>query len=277
MPAIYAILALKVMKDFTNIKSLDDYLELIGASEENVVAIWEQGSFLEGLNDEFSDRDFSVIWESNIPAAEKRLKAAQRLNFDIHEIKDVTSIGQSFDMFSDGEFLFNIGHGTREKEPKWYESLFGERFPSDLEEILMSISALDSSRVYYQKDSWVDKLKEKVKLTSEIRIKIIEHYSKKVSQDLKLLHKSSSRGDLLEFIKYFGKVTRFLQLIYLLKNGLPVVSQKHFEKRFAKLENGSITKLIRNTASRFNMDGVYKETLKVAFEFGLKQSEKFNA
>ena len=41
-----------------NIKSLDKYLELIGASKENVVAIWEQGSYPEGLHDEFSDRDF---------------------------------------------------------------------------------------------------------------------------------------------------------------------------------------------------------------------------
>ena len=80
---------------FTKIKSLDQYLELIGANKENVVAIWEQGSFLEGLHDKFSDRDFAIIWEENIPAADKRLKVAQKLKLDIHEIKDVASIGQS--------------------------------------------------------------------------------------------------------------------------------------------------------------------------------------
>ena len=47
---------------FTNIESIDRYLELIGGNKDNIVAIWEQGSFLEGLNDEFSDRDFAVIW-----------------------------------------------------------------------------------------------------------------------------------------------------------------------------------------------------------------------
>ena len=121
----------------TNIKSIDKYLELIGANENSVVAIWEQGSFLDGLHDEFSDRDFSIIWEDVIPSADKRLKVAQEFNFEIHEIKDIASIGQSFDMFSDGEFLYNIGHGTREKEQKWYETLFGKKLPSDLEEILM--------------------------------------------------------------------------------------------------------------------------------------------
>jgi len=261
----------------TNIKFLDKYLEQIGASEESVVAIWEQGSFLEGLNDEFSDRDFAVIWDEDIPQANGRSKIAQGLGFDIHEIKDVDAIGQSFDMFSDGEFLFNIGHGTREKEPKWYEAIHREKLPSDLEEILMSISALDGAKVYYQKDGWVDKLKEKIKLTSEIRAKIIEHYSKKISQDLKLLEKSSARKDLLEFLKYFGRTSRFLQLIYLLKKKKPVVSQKHFEQRFAKIENGEIAKLIRGIASQIGMNDIYIDTLSVASGFGIKQSEKFKA
>lgn len=261
----------------TNIKSLDKYLELIGASEDGVIAVWEQGSYLEGINDEFSDRDYAVIWESDIPFAKERSKVALSLNFYIHEIKDVASISQSFDMFSDGEFLFNIGHGTRDKEPKWYESLFAEKFPSDLEEILMSISALESARVYYQKHSWVDRLKEKVKLNTQIRNKIVEHYSRKANQDLLLLKKSSTRSDLLEFTKYFGKIARFLQLIYLLKNEFPIISQKHFEERFGKLENDEITNLIRNFSSKINMDEVYEETLIVASRFGIKQSETFKA
>ena len=181
------------------------------------------------------------------------------------------------DMFSDGELLFNIGHETREKEPKWYAALFGEKLPSDLEGILMSISALDTAKVYYQKDNWVDNLKEKIKLTVEVKNRIIEHYSKKISQDLKLLQKSSARKDLLEFFKYFGRTTRFLQLIYLLKTDLPIVSQKHFEKRFAKIENGEIAKLIRNVSSQIDMNQLYRETSKVASEFGLKQSDKFKA
>ena len=101
---------------FTNIKSIDEYLKLIGGNKDNIVAIWEQGSFLEGLNDEFSDRDFAVIWEDSIPLATQRLEIATKLEFDIHEIKDVVSIGQSFDMFSDEKFLFNIGHGTKDKK-----------------------------------------------------------------------------------------------------------------------------------------------------------------
>lgn len=261
----------------TNIEPIDKYLQQIGASEENIVALWEQGSYLEGLSDEFSDRDFAVTWENNIPSTKERLKVAQSLNFDIHEIKDVASIDQSFDMFSDEEFLLNIGHSTRKKEQKWYKSLFREKFPSDLEEILMSISALGSAKVYYQKNGWIDKLKEKVRLTAEIRNKIIEHYSNKASQDLRLLQKSSSRGDLLELIKYFGRITRFLQLVYLLKNELPIISQKHFDKRFGRIENGEITKLIKNFSSKVDMDEVYEETLKVASRFGIKQSERFRA
>ena len=86
---------------FTNIKSIDKYLELTGGNCDNIVAIWEQGSFLEGLNDEFSDRDLAVIWNGTIPSAEERLKFAQKLGFDIHEIKDVASIGQSFVITND--------------------------------------------------------------------------------------------------------------------------------------------------------------------------------
>ncbi|MEK7502087.1 MAG: hypothetical protein AAB609_01015 [Patescibacteria group bacterium] len=249
---------------FTNIKSIDEYLKLIGGNKDNIVAIWEQGSFLEGLNDEFSDRDFAVIWEDSIPLATQRLEIATKLEFDIHEIKDVVSIGQSFDMFSDEKFLFNIGHGTKDKEPKWYEALSSEKPPSDLEEILMSISALDTAKIYYQKDNWIDKLKEKIKLTPEIRTKIVDHYYKKASVDLKLLSKSSSRGDLLQFLKYLEKVIRYLQLIYLIKEEKPIVSPKHFEKRFAKIENSEITKLIRKITSNINMNEICDDTLKVA-------------
>lgn len=261
----------------TNIESIDRYLELIGGNKNNIVAIWEQGSFLEGLNDKFSDRDFAVIWEDSIPLATQRLEIATKLEFDIHEIKDVVSIDQSFDMFSDGTNLFNIGHGTKEKEPKWYEALYSQKLPSDLEEILMSISALDNAKIYYQKDNWVDKLKEKIKLTPEIRTKIIDHYSKKASVDLKLLNKSSSRNDLLQFLKYLEKVIRYLQLIYLIKEEKQVVSPKHFEKRFAKIENGEITKLIRKITSQIDMHEICINTLEVASEFGISESEKFKA
>ena len=179
-------------------------------------------------------------------------------------------------MFSDGKFLFNIRHGTGDKEPKWYETLYGEKLPSDLEEILMSISALDTAKIYYQKDNWVDKLKEKIKLTPVIRTKVIDHYTKKASVDLKLLNKSSSRNDLLQFLKYLEKVIRYLQLIYLIKEEKPVVSTKHFEKRFAKIENGNITKLIRKISSKVNMNEVNNDVLKMASSFGIEQSEKFN-
>lgn len=260
-----------------NIESINRYLELIGRNKDNIVAIWEQGSFLEGLNDEFSDRDFVVIWEGFIPSMVKRLEIAKNLGFDIHEIKDIISISQGFDMFLDGKFLFNIAHGTRDKEPLWYEALHSEKLPSDLEEILMSISALDTAKIYYQKDNWIDKLKEKIKLTPEIRTKIIDHYSKKASVDLKLLNKSSSRGDLLQFLKYLEKVIRYLQLIYLIKEEKPVVSPKYFEKRFAKIENGEITKLIRKITSQIEMNEICNDTLKVASDFGIQQSEKFKA
>ena len=39
-----------------------------------------------------SDRDFAVIWEDSIPLATQRLEIATKLEFDIHEIKDVVSI-----------------------------------------------------------------------------------------------------------------------------------------------------------------------------------------
>ena len=262
---------------FTKIKSLDKYLELIGATKENIDAIWEQGSFLEGLHDEFSDRDFAVIWEDDIPSADKRLKVAQKLKFDIHEIKDVTSIGQSFDMFSDGESLFNIGHGTKVKETKWYEAICGEKLPSDLEAVLMSMTALEKGRVYYQKDAWVDRLLEKIKLTTKIKDKIINYYSNKVSIDLKLLQKSSSRNDLLQFIKYLHKILRNLQLIYLLKNDKPIISEKFFDERFTRMENGEITKLIKRISSQIDMNTIYADALTVASGFEIEQSEKFKA
>ena len=49
-----------------------------------------------------------MIWEDSIPLATQRLEIATKLEFDIHEIKDVVSIGQSFDMFSDENFFLTL-------------------------------------------------------------------------------------------------------------------------------------------------------------------------
>ncbi|MBU1256815.1 hypothetical protein KKA49_03965, partial [Patescibacteria group bacterium] len=122
----------------------------------------------------------------------------------------------------------------------------------------LASSALERGKIYYQKDGWVDKLLGKVKLTAEIKDKIIKHYSDKISRDLKLLQKSSSRNDFLQFIKYLHKVIRNLQIIYLLKNSKPVVSEKFFNKRFAKIENGEITKLISSVSTQIDMNSIYK-------------------
>jgi len=265
------------MNKLTDIKSIDNYIDSIGGSKDNILGIWETGSFKEGISDEFSDRDFLIIWDNSIPNNETRLKAANDLGFSIHEIKDVVSIGQSFDLFSDGEFLFNIGHGTKEKESKWYEVANSDKVPSDIEEILMSISALTSSIVYFQKDRWVDNLKKETQLTDEARQRVISYFKNKTSADLKLLEKSTKRKDFLQFIKYLEKILRSFQIIYLLENNKPIVSPKNFEERFAKIENGEITKLIRQITANTDMDQVFLDTIQAAKSLDIEKSEKMKA
>lgn len=95
--------------------------------------------------------------------------------------------------------------------------------------------------------------------------------------DLKLFQKSSSRNDFLQFIKYLHKILRNLQLIYLLQNNKPIVSEKFFDKRFAKIENGEIAKLTKGVSLQLDMNKIYKDTINAASNFGIKQSEKFKA
>ena len=70
---------------------------------------------------------------------------------------------------------------------------------------------------------------------------------------------------------------RPLQIIYLIKNDKPVVSPKFFEERFGKIENGEISKLIREISSQLDMEKIYSETKKLASSFEVKQSEKYTA
>lgn len=261
--------------EITKIESLDTYLNEIG-NISDIIAIWEQGSYLEGISDEFSDRDFAIIWGTSIPNAEIRLKVADKLGFVIHDIRDVVSIGQSFDLFSDGKTLFNIRHGTKDKETKWYEKLNSDGFSSDIEEILMSISAVDASEIYFQKSNWVYNLKNNFKL-EKYKEKLLTYYKNKCGVDLALLEKSAKREDFLEFIKYLHKVIRSIQIIYLLENNLPIVSSKHFEKRFAKIENGEISKLIRNITGSLNFDQILMDILHTASKFGVEKSDKLKA
>lgn len=265
------------MAKLTGTETIDNYISSIGGNNENILGIWETGSFLEGISDEFSDRDFIIIWDDPIPNANLRLKSANELGFDIHEIKDVVSIGQSFDLFSDGKFLFNIGHATKEKHKKWQDAITGEKISSDIEEVLMSISALNSAKIYFQKDNWVDNLKKEVQLTTEVRQKVVGYYKSKTELDLKLLEKSTKRKDVIQFMHYLEKVLRALQIIYLLENNKPIVSSKKFEERFAKIENGEITKLIREITSSINMSEMFANTVQVANSLGVEKSKKMKA
>ncbi len=257
------------------ISSIDRYLNKIGGNF-GIIAIWEHGSFMEGIADEFSDRDLIIIWEKNIPSAEIRLKIAKELSFDVHEIKDVKNIGQSFDLFSDGKFLFNIAHGTVQRE-KYYQSIKKGQSSSNVEGILMSISSLSSAKIHFQKNDYVDKLKSKIKISKEIQNKIINDYKTKMSIDLKLLEKSARRNDLLPFLKYLEKILRAMQIIYLLENDKPVISANLFEKRFAKLENDKITSLIRDMTKDINTEQIFNKILKLSKNMGIKKSEKMRA
>ncbi len=265
------------MDKLTGIDSIDNYINSIDGNRENILGIWETGSFQEGISDEFSDRDFIVIWDNSIPDANIRLKSANDLGFDVHEIKDVASIGQSFDLFSDGEFLFNIGHLPEEKKHKWQEVITSGKTSSDIEQILMFTSALNSAKIYFQKDNWADNLKKELRLTVRVRQRIINHYKCKAGVDLKLLEKSTKRKDVIQFMHYLEKVLRTLQIIYLLENDKPIVSSKKFEERFAKIENGEITKLIREITSGINMFEIFRDTISVAKGSGIEKLERMKA
>jgi hypothetical protein len=260
--------------NLTKIDLLDKYLSLIG-KKSDIVAIWEHGSYLEGIADKYSDRDFVVFWEKSIPPADLRLKIARKLNLDIHEIKDVISIGQSFDLFSDGKHLFNVAHCL--KEINWYEKLNNERFSSDVEKILIFVSSLQKAKIYWQKDKWVDKLRDKLKIDKNKKEKLLSYFKDKISVYLVSLEQATYRADLLYFIEHLEKVLRMLQLIYLVDNNLPILSSKHFEKRFARLEKGKITSLVRNIAESIDMEQIFKEIVKVTEEMGTKKSEKMKA
>lgn len=265
------------MDELTGIETINNYLSSIGGSNENILGIWETGSSLEGISDEFSDRDFIVVWDNLTPNANLRLKSANNLGFDIHEIKDVVSIGQGFDLFSDGKFLFNIGHVAKEKKKKWQDAITVEKIPSDIEEVLMSISALNSAKIYFQKDNWVNNLKKEIQLTKEVRQKIANYYKSKTGADLKLLEKSTRRKDVIQFMHYLEKVLRALQIIYLLENNKPIISSKKFEERFAMIENGEITKLIREVTSGINMHEMFASTIQVSNSLGIEKSKKMKA
>lgn len=261
--------------DLTKIFSLNKYLNNID-NNFGITAVWEHGSFIEGIADKFSDRDFIVIWEKNIPSAEIRLKIAKDLHFDVHEIKDVESIDQSFDLFSDGKFIFNIAHKTTLKNQEYRKLQQGE-LNSNIEEALMSFSSLELAKIHFQKNNYVNKLKKEINLLKGVKNKIINDYKIKISVDLKLLEVSSKRNDLLPFLKYLERILRMLQIVYLLENDKPVVSSSLFEKRFAKLENGKITNLIRKITKGIDAKQIFKEIIKISKNMGIKKSKKMRA
>lgn len=261
---------------FTNILSLDKYLTAL-ENKSKIVSVWEQGSYIEGIADNFSDRDIIVLWENGKPNFHDRVAAAEGNKLCIYEIKDVDLTQSGYDMIQSGLFRFNIIHTPIERQMEWFKSIQKPSIPSDIEAILMAIDAFKGSHVFFQRLNTVKHLSSLITLSSKKRDAIIRHFKKKAEVDLYILKKSACRVDLIQFLKYLEKTLRFMQILYCLKHKHRVVSSKFFEQRFAQCEKTQFVELVHTISNKLNMNDIYCFTEVVAASLGIKARETYKA
>jgi hypothetical protein len=261
---------------YTRIPSLDQYLLLL-EGKSSFLALYESGSVIQGLSDKYSDRDFTVIWDSHIPDEEIRMQIANKLGLIVHDIRDVTSINQSFDLFSDGKELFNVHHMTEEQIQAWHDTLFAEEVGSRCEDVLLAVTSLNLAKVYVDRNNAITSARKLCAATKEVRERIIAYEQKRLSQDLVLLERDTVRQDPLQYIHHVYSCIRLLQLIYCLQNDLPILGTKHLEKIATTWEDTSLSKILHTLTKSLSMDTITNAIMELAGRYDVTKAEKLRA
>lgn len=260
----------------TGLKSFDKFLKKLETGTNKIVGIYEQGSWVEGLADEYSDRDFIVVWEQKPPSADMRMDMAKKLGAYIHEFKDITAVKKGVDAFDMDNILLNVAH-INESD---FFSFFKEvtKLGKYYEEQLLRLGGFKHGKIHYDPKSRLAKHQRVIVVSPEILTAFKEWVKHDLEHYLKALDTTSKREGFAYFIYILNKVIKPLRILGSLSKGHFPSSIKWCETIAQKRKYGDpLIKVLLGMDKGIDKKALAETVLKIAKGYGFKPSNKITA
>lgn len=260
----------------TGLKSFDRLLKKLETETNKIVGIYEQGSWVEGLADEYSDRDFVVVWEQKPPSANMRMGVAKKLGAYIHEFKDISAVKKGVDAFDMDNVLLNVAHTNGSD----YFNFFKEatKLGKYYEEQLLRLGGFKHGKIHYDPESRLAKYQKVIVVSPEILAAFKEWVKHDLEHYLKALDRASKREGFAYFIYILNKAIEPLRILGSLSKGYFPPSIKWYETITQKRKSEDpLIKVLLRMDKGIDKKGLTETILKIAKDYGFKPSNKITA
>ena len=243
--------------------------KISGDSELSCLGAYEQGSYILGYADEFSDRDFIVFWEKNLPRVNSRIKILKNEKAIIHEVKNVAQIDTGFDLFEVDNQLVNIAHkvGLEKLEDIKAIKVYSV-------ESLRAVYNLQKAHIIFDPTKKIKNIQNQAIIKDEDKKIFIETFSTKISYLLRELEIAVKRDSKLRFLNIYAEILDYLSILSLLKDDLTVVYTKWYEKTIA---DPDLKQIYENISRDINLESWMSKIFHYANQIGIKPSKTLRA
>jgi len=259
---------LVIVNKFINI--INSILDKISMdSELSCLGAYEQGSYVLGYADEFSDRDFIVFWEKNLPDINSRIKVLKNEKAIIHEIKNVTKIDTGFDLFKIDNQLVNIAHRIGLEKLEKIKNIKEYSVES-----LRAVYNLQKAQIIFDPTNRIKEIQNQAIIKDKDKRLFIETFSIKISYLLRKLEIAVKRDSKLRFLYIYAEVLDYFSVLSLLKDDLTVVYSKWYEKM---VTDPDLKQIYENISRDINLESWMSEVLNYANHIDIKPSKTLRA
>lgn len=260
----------------TGLKNFDRFLKKLEVGTNKIVGIYEQGSWVSGLADECSDRDFIVVWEQKPPSAKTREDVAVELGACIHEFKDIPVVKKGVDAFNMDSTLLNVAHVKRLDFFNFFKE--ATKLGKYYEEQLLGLGGFRNGVIHYDPEGRLAEYQKIIVVTP----KIIAAFKKVVKRDLeyylKTLDCASKRAGFAYYIYVLNKVIKPLRMLGDLNTGHFPSSIKWYETISQKRKyQDPLVRVLLKMDKGIDKKTLTKVILKIARDYGFKPSNKIIA
>jgi hypothetical protein len=202
-----------------------DYILPLQTQAYKVVGVYRQGSYMLGYNDEFSDNDFSVIWETDFPPVEYRKQAAKNHGLEIVFFGDQDHKG------TDRFMLDGVEHNISHQKAENFFALYYQVCSNKINEVkLYILGGFSRSEIIYDDSNKLQTYKDSI----PVNAKVLESYDElrkiPTQNNLQALKIAVERNQTVEALKSLNYLLLSGTIATYLQYGMYPNSPKWFEK-----------------------------------------------
>lgn len=260
----------------TGLNNFDRFLKKLEVGPNKIVGIYEQGSWVEGLADEYSDRDFTVIWEQKTPSAERRVGMAIKLGAYAHEFKDIPAVKKGVDAFDMDNTLLNVAHIKGSDFFNFFKGV--TKLGKYYEEQLLRLGGFKYGTIHYDPKGRLTEHQKTIVVTPEIITAFKDFVKHNLEHYLKALDQASKRVGFAYYIYILNKVIEPLRILGSLNMGYFPPSIKWYEtitqkRKYQDPLTGVLLGMNKGIDKKVSTEAI----LKIAKDYGFKPSSKITA